>query len=130
NEDNDPLVGDDSDQEIDQLLQGHQQAMYELSSDSDASFSCSSLTESVVMALDTLEIPDLTIDKLPEMQQHQPFESASPLQLSPNIVPALNLRKKTLQAAPEQPIAIPQGDRDKRQLFRQPSLISRLLPPI
>ncbi|KAF9191573.1 hypothetical protein BGZ51_007136 [Haplosporangium sp. Z 767] len=128
--DKDSLFGEDSDQEIHRLLQGHQQSMYELSSDSDASFSCSSLTESVVMALDTLDIPDLTMAKPPDMQLQQPFEPASPLQLSPNIVPALNVRKKTLQAAPEQSIATPQGDKGKEQLFRQPSLISRLLPPI
>ncbi|KAG0256087.1 hypothetical protein BG011_004750 [Mortierella polycephala] len=130
-EDKDSLFSEDSDQEIERLLQGHQQTMYELSSDSDASFSCSSLTESVVMALDTLDIPDLTMAKLPNLQQQQQsFESASPLQLLPNIVPALNFRKKALQAAPEQPIVTPQEDKGKGQLFRQPSLISRLLPPI
>lgn len=66
-EDNSSLFreySDDSDDE-DGAVYGHSRGpgesrhLYELSSDSDATQSTNSLTESVVLALDTLEIPDI-----------------------------------------------------------------------
>ncbi|KAF9953779.1 hypothetical protein BGZ72_005170 [Mortierella alpina] len=118
-EDQDSIFDEDSDQENDLVLQGQQRAgMYELSSDSDSSLSSSSLTDSVVLALDTLEIPDLSMAKLPEQGQHQrSLDSVSPKEPGP-------------LADTDDPGASQKNSEDKALLFRKPSLISRLLPPI
>ncbi|KAG0319610.1 hypothetical protein BGZ97_001805 [Linnemannia gamsii] len=90
-EDNSSLFqdySDDSDDE-DGAAYGHSRApgesrhLYELSSDSDATQSTNSLTESVVLALDTLEIPDIQSDTDQEAQcasttaQHRQTESSN-----------------------------------------------------
>ncbi|KAG0015970.1 hypothetical protein BGZ80_009511 [Entomortierella chlamydospora] len=102
NEDSDDEIGDSQEQSIE---------MYELSSDSDESLSSGSLTESVVMALDNLEIPDL-MTTLPE--KNLPVESQASLP----------------PATTKHPYSGPENGNDKVNLFRKPSLISRLLPPI
>ncbi|KAF9916571.1 hypothetical protein BX616_003418 [Lobosporangium transversale] len=73
-EDEDSLFDEDSDREFSsrQLQGGQLVDMYELSSDSDESLSADSLTESVVMALDNLEIPDHSKSKL--LQNHHQLQ--------------------------------------------------------
>ncbi|KAG0349012.1 hypothetical protein BG005_011224, partial [Podila minutissima] len=90
---------------------------YELSSDSDGSSiaDTDSVTESVVLALDTLEIPDHAnkhAKKPPPVENVRP---PNPEPSPPNASPS------------ESPSVSP---RIGNSLFRQPSLISRLLPPI
>ncbi|KAG0016219.1 hypothetical protein BGZ81_011329 [Podila clonocystis] len=90
---------------------------YQLSSDSEGSSfaDTDSVTESVVLALDTLEIPD-----------HAKHTKKSPLPAEyarpPNPEPSLPVMSPS-QSPPDSP-------RIGNSLFRQPSLISRLLPPI
>ncbi|KAI1303772.1 hypothetical protein EDD11_005311 [Mortierella claussenii] len=114
------LDDDDSDEQTDSLFNpehdrgasssiwtGSRDA-YELSSDSDESLSAGSLTTSMVMALDTLEIPDVAMDRLlvPEQQ-------------------LLNLNGDIEPSSPKV------HDEDAHStVYRKPSLISRLLPPI
>ncbi|KAF9989632.1 hypothetical protein BGZ75_005617 [Mortierella antarctica] len=118
-EDQDSLFDEDSDQENIDVLQGQQRAgMYELSSDSDSSLSSSSLPDSVVLALDTLEIPDLSMAKLPEQGQQLRSSDAFPPREPGSLTDADDL--DTTQ----------KNDEDRAHLFRKPSLISRLLPPI
>ncbi|KAF9572555.1 hypothetical protein EC968_009698 [Mortierella alpina] len=118
-EDQDSLFDEDSDQENDLDLQGQQRAgMYELSSDSDFSLSSSSLPDSVVLALDTLEIPDLSMAKLPV--QEQPLRPAG----------AMSPKEPRSLTETDDPDTSPKNDEDRALLFRKPSLISRLLPPI
>ncbi|KAF9350350.1 hypothetical protein BGX26_011469 [Mortierella sp. AD094] len=107
----DSLLNEDSDDEIGDA-QVQSTDIYELSSDSDESLSSGSLTESVVMALDNLEIPDLLMARLPE--KNLPVEPHAPLP----------------PAATEHESSSPKNGNDKVSLFRKPSLISRLLPPI
>ncbi|KAF9944256.1 hypothetical protein BGZ70_004858, partial [Mortierella alpina] len=118
-EDQDSLFDEDSDQDNDLDLQGQEPAgMYELSSDSDSSLSSSSLPESVVLALDTLEIPDLSMATLPEQgQQLRASDSKSP-------------REPGFSKDTDDPDTLQKNGEDRALLFRKPSLISRLLPPI
>ncbi|KAF9312962.1 hypothetical protein BG003_005763 [Podila horticola] len=91
---------------------------YQLSSDSDGSSiaDTDSVTESVVLALDTLEIPD-HVNKHTK-KSPLPAEIVRP----PNPVPPSSATSPS-QSPPASP-------RIGNSLFRQPSLISRLLPPI
>ncbi|KAF9279311.1 hypothetical protein BGZ68_007992 [Mortierella alpina] len=118
-DDDDSLFDEDSDRESDHVLQGQQGAgVYELSSDSDSSLSSSSLPDSVVLALDTLEIPDLSMAKLPEHgQQLRSCDAVSP-------------RESGFPTDTGDPNTSQKNGEDRALLFRKPSLISRLLPPI
>ncbi|CAO3566345.1 unnamed protein product [Mortierella alpina] len=118
-EDQDSLFNEDSDQENELGLQGqHRAGMYELSSDSDSSLSSSSLPNSVVLALDTLEIPDLSMARLPgQEQQLRSSDLESP-------------RKPGFARDTGDPDTLQKHGEDRALLFRKPSLISRLLPPI
>lgn len=95
---------------------------YELSSDSDASLSSSSLTESVVRALDTLEIPDLQMASLPDLAR----DSAP---ASPGLDLDLVGIREAMDAALGSSV-YPQDDDDDAKGFKKPQVISRLLPPI
>ncbi|GJJ68090.1 hypothetical protein EMPS_00436 [Entomortierella parvispora] len=94
---------------------------YELSSDSDGSISVESLTDSVVMALDMLEIPDLLMASLP-----QPHSQPQKVSASDDAEVGMRefLRNTTLAPEPAESEAPPST------LNRQPSLTSRILPPI
>ena len=115
-EDNSSLFHEDSDDSDDEdgAVYGHSRApgesryLYELSSDSDETQSTDSLTESVVLALDTLEIPDLLAAR-----QSDPQEEIQHAQTTTG-----NYR----QAEP--------SNADNGGLQRKHSLASRLLPPI
>ncbi|KAG0231828.1 hypothetical protein BGX31_005346 [Mortierella sp. GBA43] len=123
--------GDSSDEDLDSLfgesdfgpessILGQGQAGgadYELSSDSDESLS--SLTESVVRALDTLEIPDLEMATL-----HGPALALA----TPPDHELLSIREAMDTAVGTSIYA--QGDEDDTKEFKKPRLISRLLPPI
>lgn len=115
----------DEDSENDNLMPGmtgHAQGRagpgqaYELSSDSDGSSvaDTDSVTESVVLALDTLEIPDHANK---HAKKAPPVENVRP----PNPEPS-----PPATSPSESPLVSP---RIGNNLFRQPSLISRLLPP-
>ncbi|KAF9910059.1 hypothetical protein EC991_007390 [Linnemannia zychae] len=122
--DQDSLFDEDSDDE-DGAVYGHSRGpgesrhLYELSSDSDATQSTNSLTESVVLALDTLEILDhLTTEQsetkhLQYLQQQQDDRS---------------LAATTTTATAKQGVE-PNNDGEAR-LQKKHSLASRLLPPI
>ncbi|KAG0068942.1 hypothetical protein BGZ92_004793 [Podila epicladia] len=90
---------------------------YQLSSDSDGSSiaDTDSVTESVVLALDTLEIPDHANKHAKKSLSAEIVRPPNPEPSPPTVSPS--------QSPPESP-------RIGNSLFRQPSLISRLLPPI
>ncbi|KAF9146448.1 hypothetical protein BGX30_000070 [Mortierella sp. GBA39] len=115
-EDNSSLFhenSDDSDDE-DGAVYGHSRGpgesrhLYELSSDSDETQSTNSLTESVVLALDTLEIPDLLVAR-----QSNPQEEI-----------------QHAQTTTENHRQVDSSNGDNVGLQRKHSLASRLLPPI
>lgn len=115
-EDNNSLFHEDSDDSDDEdgAVYGHSRApgesrhLYELSSDSDETQSTNSLTDSVVLALDTLEIPDLLASR-----QSDPQKEIQHAQTT----------------AGDHPQAEPSNG-DSVGLQRKHSLASRLLPPI
>ncbi|KAG0345668.1 hypothetical protein BG004_003336 [Podila humilis] len=96
---------------------------YQLSSDSDGSSvtDTDSLSESVVLALDMLEIPDHLATKLAKTERCAPTDSE---ESSP---PVATLGPKAATSPSHSP---PSSPKVKNGLFRAPSLISRLLPPI
>ncbi|KAF9435735.1 hypothetical protein BGZ76_005628 [Entomortierella beljakovae] len=105
------LLDESDDETVDKTL-GRIIEEYELSSDSDESFSSNSLTDSVVVALDTLEIPDTLLAKLPMKN--------IPLEIPPHIsqtVVEIEPSDAKISGVETNP-------------FRKPNLISRLLPPI
>ncbi|KAF9549671.1 hypothetical protein EC957_003207 [Mortierella hygrophila] len=114
-EDSSSLFHEDSDDSDDEdgAVYGHSRGpgesrhLYELSSDSDETQSTNSLTESVVLALDTLEIPDFV------SRQSDPQEE---------IQHAQTTTENHRQAEP--------SNGDNVGLQREHSLASRLLPPI
>ncbi|KAF8926100.1 hypothetical protein BGZ47_002897 [Haplosporangium gracile] len=115
-EDNNSLFCENSDDSDDEggAVYGHSRApgesrhLYELSSDSDATQSTNSLTESVVLALDTLEIPDLLAARQSDTEQE--------------LRRAQTAKAQHHQAEP--------SNGDYVGLQRKHSLVSRLLPPI
>ncbi|KAK3819238.1 MAG: hypothetical protein JOS17DRAFT_357175 [Linnemannia elongata] len=115
-EDNNSLFHEDSDDSDDEdgAVYGHSRApgesrhLYELSSDSDETQSTNSLTESVVLALDTLEIPDLHAARQSDSQEEIQHEQTA-----------------TENHRPADP-----SNGDSVGLERKHSLASRLLPPI
>lgn len=117
-EDNSSLFHEDSDDSDDEdgAVYGHSRApgesrhLYELSTDSDETQSTNSLTESVVLALDTLEIPDLHAARQSDSDPQEEIQYAQ--------VTTGNRR----QAEP--------SNGDNVGLQRKHSLASRLLPPI
>ncbi|KAF9087898.1 hypothetical protein BGX23_007797 [Mortierella sp. AD031] len=117
--DKDSLFDEDDDDE-EGAVYGHSRGpgesrhLYELSSDSDATQSTNSLTESVVLALDTLEIPDLLMDKLPSSEQPQHLQQDD--RSSPTAVAGQHQAELS--------------NDDEVGLHRKRSLVSRLLPPI
>lgn len=111
--DNDDIVPGIAGQPLGRAGPGHG---YQLSSDSDgSSIDTDSVTESLVLALDTLEIPD-------HANKHTK-KSPSPVQVPLNPVSTSPPATSPSQSPPASP-------RIDNSLFRQPSLISRLLPPI
>lgn len=96
---------------------------YQLSSDSDASLSSSSLTESVVRALDTLEIPDLQMASLPGL----PRDSSA---MTPDLDLEMVGIREAMDAALGSSVYPQDDDGENTKVFRKPQLISRLLPPI
>ncbi|KAF9122936.1 hypothetical protein BGW39_009394 [Mortierella sp. 14UC] len=121
--DQDSLFDEDSDDE-DGAVYGHSRGpgesrhLYELSSDSDATESTNSLTESVVLALDTLEIPDLRSTEQPETEQLQYLQQQQ-ADRSP-VATAAAIAKHEVESS----------NGGEAGLQRKHSLASRLLPPI
>ncbi|KAI8596533.1 hypothetical protein EDD21DRAFT_244631 [Dissophora ornata] len=118
-EDQDSLFDEDSDLETHSRSHSKPMDDYEFSSDSDESLSSTSLTESVVIALDTLEIPDPLVTELQE--------------IPPGAMPLDTSGGRAIEAtttAAKSSAASPRNGEDGGKLFRKPSLISRLLPPI
>ncbi|KAF9203851.1 hypothetical protein BGZ49_005973 [Haplosporangium sp. Z 27] len=105
----DTLLKEDSDEEVEDRAPGQPTDMYELSSDSDESMSSESLSESVIIALDNLEIPEARL-----------HAKKSPVTLKTLATPIVM----------ENESSSPRSNDNKADLFRKPSLISRLLPPI
>ncbi|KAF9371109.1 hypothetical protein CPC16_003249 [Podila verticillata] len=111
--DNDDIMPGMAGQPLGRAGPGHG---YQLSSDSDGSSDdTDSVTESIVLALDTLEIPD-------HANKHTK-ESPSPVEVPLNSVSPSPPATSPSQSPPASP-------RIGNSLFRQPTLISRLLPPI
>jgi len=115
----DSLLYDDDDDDEDVSRMGGAAGTYQLSSDSDGSMSAESLTDSVVMALDMLEIPDLLMASLPQ-PQHQKPQAEEDTDVSMREF----LYKTTLAIEQTTPEILPPD------LDRQSSLASRILPPI
>ncbi|KAF9149718.1 hypothetical protein BG015_008463 [Linnemannia schmuckeri] len=115
-EDNSSLFYENSDDSDDDMgaVYGHSRApgesrhLYELSSDSDETQSTNSLTESVVLALDTLEIPDLLAARESDTDKEP----------------------RRTQAAKAQHHQAEPSNGNNVGLQRNHSLTSRLLPPI
>ncbi|KAF9934733.1 hypothetical protein FBU30_000591 [Linnemannia zychae] len=118
--DGDSLFDNDDD---DGAVYGHSRApgesryLYELSSDSDITESTNSLTESVVLALDNLEIPNLYSTK--HFKTHQDQQN--------------NHLLTTVKVPAAVAVASHQGESDSggvTELYRKRSLASRHLPPL
>ncbi|KAF9585914.1 hypothetical protein BGW38_000070 [Lunasporangiospora selenospora] len=105
---------------------------YSLSSDScGSSLSGHSLTDSVVMALDTLEIPDLLMERISDTPSPVPLHYHHPQKPT-----GLEQRQYDVKNLPSPSSSIENGSRDFEQgqdsnePFKRPGLVLRLLPPI
>ncbi|KAG0055230.1 hypothetical protein BGZ83_009285 [Gryganskiella cystojenkinii] len=124
------LYEDDEDEDDDALFSGGTpgaKGTYQLSSDSDVSMSSAeSLTDSVVMALDMLEIPDLLMASLPQPNQGATLQDKEQEPSMRELVSGSALRKgKGIRSSDD-------IVKDQSTVRGEPVTgpISRLLPPI